>query len=72
MLKDITTAQKTSSESASSSTYGAENTLVTDAQIKKGFIAETMKLPADQEGNTREGNPYEREGFLSPVLSNSR
>lgn len=72
MLKDITAAQKTSSDSASFSTYGAENTEVTDAQIKKGFIAESMNVQADQEGNTREGNPYERAGFLSPVLSNTR
>jgi hypothetical protein len=72
MLKDITEAQKTPNEAASFSTYGAENTGVSPAELKSGFSKESMSTHADQEGNTREGNPYERAGFLSPVLSNTR
>lgn len=72
MLKDISDAQKTPNEAASFDTYGAEKLGVTPAELKKGFVAETMSMHADQEGNTTDGNPYERAGFLSPVLQNTR
>lgn len=73
MLKDITTAQKTPNEAASVETYGASNLVGVEGDaLKTGFVKETMSIHADQEGNTREGNPYEREGFLAPVLSNTR
>lgn len=72
MLKEISDAQNTPNEAASFDTYGAMNTGVSASEIKKGFIAESMTIPADPEGNTSEGNPYERAGFLSGVMSDTR
>lgn len=72
MLNEITDAQKTPNQAASYGTYGAENLGVSPADLKSGFTKESMSQPSDQEGNTTDGNPYERQGFLSPVLQNTR
>ncbi len=73
MLKEFTEAQKTPKETPSYDTYGAPNLVGVEAgELKTGYIKQTMADDADQEGNTRDGNPYERAGFLSPVLANTR
>lgn len=72
MLKEITEAQKTPNEKASYGLYGAQKPGVSSAEIQTGFISEEMNIEADQEGNTKDGSIYKREGFLSPIGYNTR
>ena len=72
MLKEITEAQKTPNENASYGLYGAQKPGVSSADIQTGFVSVEMNIDADEEGNTKTGSIFEREGFLSPLGYNTR
>lgn len=72
MLEEITEAQKTAKENVTSGLYGAQRTGVSSAEIQSGFVAVEMNVDADEEGNTKNGSIYERDGFLSPIGYNTR
>ena len=72
MLEEFTEAQKTPNEKSSCGLYGAQKTGVSSAEIQAGFVAVDMNIDADEEGNTKNGSIYEREGFLSPIGYNTR
>ena len=73
-LNEISQAQQVKNEQASFDTYGAENIGVSPAELKSGFATETLPVGVreDDDGSTYVGNPYEREGFLTPGLGYSR
>ena len=72
MLEEFTEAQKTQNEKASYGLYGAQKTGVSSADIQTGFVSVEMNVDADEEGNTKNGSIFEREGFLSPLGYNTR
>lgn len=72
--RDLTAAQSVEAGKAKTELYGGSLVGTSDEAVSRGFASEKLDTSGrqDSDGTNYVGNPFEREGFLTPGLGYDR